>query len=104
MEILTINWDKFTWLMIFIFGYYLLKKIMKQRKFMRMGITTRNMLLFANLKNYVNGMEETQRKIYENMLHGILKANDINEEIIAIEDAADELHILMGIKDYRKQE
>ena len=103
MEILNmIDWNNATWILIIIIGIYIIKRIMKNRTFMRMGMTSRNMLLFANLKNYVNGMEETQRTIYENMLHGILKANDIKEEIIAIEDAADELHILDSIKCLRK--
>jgi hypothetical protein len=98
-----INWNAVQWIIFFIVVYYLMKKIMRNRKFMKIGMTTKNLLLFANLKNYVNGMEQTQRKIYENMLHEILMSDDLEGEIVAIENAADELHTLMVKKDAEEQ-
>lgn len=82
-----INWTIIIVLgLIFILAYF--NKITKKSKTLgKLGLNTNNLLLMSNFKNALNYMPDEKQKIYQELIHGIIMAQDKTEEIIALEEA-----------------
>ncbi len=74
---------------------YLCAKYLKSTTTMRkMGMTSMNLMLFSNLKNYINALPDEQRAVYEMMFHDLIYSDMIHQQINCLQIAISQLEQL----------